>query len=205
MKKYNIILADPPWTFETYSDKGKGRSPENHYDCMTLEDISNLNVSEIADEDCILFLWVTFPMLRKIFDSRLIEKWGFEYKTCAFNWFKKNKIKDSFFWGTGYYSRANTELCLLATKGKPKRVSRGVHQVVSETDDLDFEWLDTEQLVTRVEEHSKKPNIVRDKIILLCGDLPRIELFARQKVEGWDAWGLEVENDIEIKIRESSI
>ena len=103
------------------------------------------------------------------------------YKTIGFTWVKKNKKSDSLFWGMGYYTRANTELCLLATKGKPlRRVSRSVHQVVE----------------SPVREHSRKPDEVRGRIIRLFGNLPRIELFARQKTEGWDVWGNEVQSDL---------
>jgi len=106
----------------------------------------------------------------------VINAWGFEYKTCAFTCVKKNKNKDSMFWGMGRWTRANAELCLLATKGKPKRISAAVSSVV----------------MTPIEQHSKKPDIVKDKIIQLVGDLPRIELFARQKTDGWDVWGDEI-------------
>jgi len=171
--KYNIIYADPPWTFKTYSDKGKGKSPEQHYACMTKEDIQNLPIPDIAADDCVLFLWVTFPCLEE--GLELIRKWGFTYKTCAFNWVKRNKRSDSWFWGCGYWTRSNSELCLLATKGHPKRISASVHQVCD----------------ARVREHSRKPDEIRDRIVELCGDLPRIELFARQQTEGWDVWGNE--------------
>lgn len=188
MKKYNIIYADPPWTFKTYSEKGKEKkSPENHYSCMKIEDIYNLPVNELAADDCVLFLWVTNPML--IEGLRTIERWGFTYKTVGFSWYKRNKKADSFFWGLGYWTRANVELCLLATKGKPIRVSKGVHQVIDE-------FIDTEQVKTIIEGHSKKPDVIREKIVSLCGDLPRIELFSRQKPDGWDVWGNEVENDV---------
>ncbi len=174
-KKYNIIYADPPWTFKTYSQKGKlKKSAENHYACMNKKDIQNLPISNLAEKNCILFLWVTFPCLEE--GLELIKKWKFEYKTCGFTWVKKNKKSDSWFWGCGYWTRSNTELCLIATKGKPKRISKGVHQVCD----------------ARLEEHSKKPNEIRDRIVKLCGDLPRIELFARQYASGWDCWGNEV-------------
>ena len=89
-KKYNIIYADPPWTFKTYSQKGKlKKSAENHYACMNKKDIQNLPISNLAEKDCILFLWVTFPCLEE--GLELIEKWGFKYKTCGFTWVKKNK------------------------------------------------------------------------------------------------------------------
>ena len=171
-KKYNIIYADPAWTFKTWSKKGNGRSPK--YDLMTIEDIKKMPVNNIADKNCILFIWVTYPLLKQGLDT--IEAWNFKYKTCGFSWIKKNKKSDSLFWGLGYYTRSNNEICLLATKGSPKRISTRVHQVV----------------LDKVKEHSRKPDCVREKIVQLCGDLPRIELFARQKVDGWDCWGNEV-------------
>lgn len=188
MKKYNVIYADPPWLFKTYSEKGKGKSPEQHYVCMTIEDIKNLPIGTIAEDDCVLFMWVTFPLLQEGLDT--IKAWGFTYKTCAFNWIKRNKKADTPFWGCGYWSRANSEICLLATKGNPKRISAGVHQVIEE-------W-ESEAVNTRIEAHSKKPDEVRDRIVALVGDLPRIELFARQGTPGWDVWGNEVDCDIEL-------
>ena len=173
--KYNIIYADPPWTFKTYSEKGKAKkSAEVHYPCMTKKEIQDLPIKNLAAQDCVLFLWVTFPCLQE--GLELIEKWGFKYKTCGFTWVKKNKKSDSYFWGLGYWTRANAELCLIATKGKPKRVSKNVHQVCD----------------AKIAEHSKKPDEIRDRIVKLCGDLPKIELFARQYAEGWDCWGNEV-------------
>ena len=171
-KKYNIIYADPAWSYKGTLQKNS--AAKDHYDTMSMEEIWKLPVKDIADENCILFLWVTYP---KLIDCiKTIEEWGFTYKTCAFSWIKKNKKSDSLFWGLGHWTRANNEICLLATKGKPKRVSKGVHQVVYEP----------------IREHSRKPDCVRDRIVELCGDLPRIELFARQKVDGWDCWGNEV-------------
>lgn len=108
-----------------------------------------------------------------------MEAWGFVYKTVAFVWIKKNKKADSLFWGMGYWTRANAELCMLATAGQPKRRSASVHQVI----------------LSPIEEHSKKPDVVRERIVELLGDLPRVELFARKKTEGWDAWGNEIESD----------
>ena len=171
-KKYNIIYADPAWTFQTWSKKGEVKSPK--YDVMTIEDIKNMPVNDIADKNCILFIWVTYPLLKQGLDT--ITAWNFKYKTCGFSWVKKNKKSDSLFWGLGYWTRANNEICLLATKGNPKKISSRVHQVV----------------LDKIREHSRKPDCVRDRIVQLCGDLPRIELFARQKVKGWDCWGNEV-------------
>jgi len=171
-KKYNIIYADPPWTFKTWSKKGGIKSPK--YEVMTINDIKKLPIDNIADKDCVLFIWVTYPLLKEGLDT--IKQWNFHYKTCGFSWIKKNKKTDSLFWGLGYWTRANNEICLLATKGKPKRISKSVHQVV----------------IDKIREHSRKPDCTRDRIVELCGNLPRIELFAREKTEGWDVWGNEV-------------
>jgi N6-adenosine-specific RNA methylase IME4 len=185
-RKYSIIYADPPWSYNSRMAFGKGAkrsSAEDYYDVMTLNEICNLPVKDIADKDCVLFLWTTMP---KIFESKkVIESWGFEYKTCAFTWVKANKVfsKKRFdergiddFMGQGRWTRGNAELCLLATKGNLKRLSAKVRQIV----------------YTPIEEHSKKPDEVRNRIIELVGNLPRIELFARQEIEGWDCWGNEV-------------
>jgi N6-adenosine-specific RNA methylase IME4 len=172
-KKYKIIYCDPAWTFTFWSEKAS-RKVSNHYDLMKSKDIYNLPVKDIADDDCILFIWVTYPNLLEGLET--IKRWGFKYKTCGFSWIKKNKKSDSLFWGMGYYTRSNNEICLIATRGKPKRISSSVHQVV----------------LDKIREHSRKPDVVRDRIVELMGDLPRIELFARQRVEGWDCWGNEV-------------
>ena len=173
-KKYNIIYADPPWHYTGWR-KGP-RSVERHYPTLKVDKIIDMKdtIKSISDENCILFLWVTFPCL--IEGLKVMKEWGFKYKTCGFTWVKRNKIADTWFFGLGAWTRANAELCLLGTKGKIPRVSNKVSQVVD----------------THIEEHSKKPAIVRDRIIELVGDLPRIELFARQTVEGWDCWGNEV-------------
>lgn len=178
--KYQIIYADPPWKFRTYSDKGLGRSPDRHYSTMTLEDIKALPVLALADDNCALFMWTTIPFLRQSFE--VMEAWGFQYKTVAFVWIKQNRKSDSLFWGNGYWTRSNSEICMLATRGHPKRVSASVHQVI----------------ISHVEEHSRKPQEARDRIVKLMGDVPRIELFARQKTQGWDAWGNEVVSDVDL-------
>lgn len=179
MKKYNIIYADPPWSYKDKALAGN-RGAGCKYKVQDKEWIDNLPVASLAEDDCVLFLWVTMPKLNECWD--LIEKWGFTYKTVAFTWVKKNKKKPSWFWGMGSWTRANAELCLIATKGKPKRIDAGVHSVID----------------TKIEGHSKKPDVVRDKIVQLLGDLPRVELFARDKTEGWDVWGNEVESDIDL-------
>ena len=178
--KYKVIYADPPWQFKTYSEKGLEKSADKHYPTMSLSDIKTLPVSGIADKDCALFLWTTIPFLRQSFD--VMKSWGFEYKTVAFVWIKRNRKSDGLFWGTGYWTRANSEICMLATRGNPKRVSASVHQVI----------------ISRIEEHSKKPREARDRIVKLMGDVPKIELFAREKSDGWDVWGNEVDCDVEL-------
>jgi len=169
-KKYNIIYADPAWYFKSWSKKGDERSATQHYDCMSISDICNLPISNISEDDCILLIWVIDPMLPQAFE--VIKAWGFKYKTVAFTWVKKNK-SEGYFTGLGYWTRANPEMCLLATKGKPKRISKSVRQLV----------------IDKRREHSRKPDRIRNDIVELCGDLPRIELFARQQAEGWDNWG----------------
>lgn len=185
-KKYNIIYADPPWK---YRDKRCNGNCEQHYKTMDINDISKLPIQKLASKDCILFLWATYPQIKEAL--QLIENWGFRYKTIGFQWIKLNKKTnlDSFkytnleyefkktpFFGLGRWTRGNTECCLIATKGKPKRINKGVSQLI----------------FSKLEEHSKKPNEVRERIVSLMGDLPRIELFAREQANGWDCWGNEV-------------
>ena len=178
-KHYRVIYADPPWTFATYSRKGKGRSPEAHYDCMTLADIKALPVADWAADDCVLLLWTTDPLLEKAFD--VIRAWGFIYKTVGFYWAKLNKGNGSeptqekrFFTGLGFWTRANPEPCLLATRGHPKRRSADVRKLV----------------VSPRREHSRKPDEVYDRITALC-EGPYLEMFARASRPGWDTWGRE--------------
>jgi N6-adenosine-specific RNA methylase IME4 len=169
---------------------GLGRTADSHYSTMTLDDIKALPVDKIASDDCVLFMWATCPMLPEALE--VIKSWGFEFKTVAFDWVKTNKKQnDKVFWGLGYWSRANAELCLLATKGNPKRESKKVHQVVWEHDENEF----PETIVRPVMEHSQKPDEVRDRIVELIGDKKRVELFARKSAEGWQAIG----NDIDGK------
>lgn len=170
-QKYAIIYADPPWS---YRNKGTRAAADRHYSTMSIEDIKALPVANITSEDCVLFLWATFPMLREALET--IEAWGFEYKTLAFCWVKRNRSGKGWFWGLGNWARSNPEICLLAVKGRPQRVSAAVHSLIE----------------APVGKHSEKPKEVRERIVKLIGDVQRIELFAREKVTGWDAWGDEV-------------
>ena len=177
MKKYQIIYADPPWSFNFQkrnglSDEAKGKL----YPTMKAKDIISLPIGELSDENCILFLWVMNSELPLALEC--IKSWGFKYKTVAFTWVKTTK--NTYHFGGGNWTRSNPELCLLATKGNIKRLSASVRNLQ----------------ILPLREHSRKPDEIRQEIIKLVGDLPRIELFARQKVEGWDSWGNEVESDI---------
>jgi site-specific DNA-methyltransferase (adenine-specific) len=172
-KKYNIIYADPAWHYDQRNERPSDNITKK-YSTMKMEDIYKLPVNEIADKNCLLFLWVTYPKL--IEGLKTIDAWGFKYITCAFSWIKKNKKSEGIFFGLGNWTRANNEICLLGKKGTPKRKSAFVAQVV----------------IDNLREHSRKPDRIRNDIVELCGDLPRIELFARQKAEGWDSWGNEL-------------
>lgn len=176
MKKYNIIYADPPWNHSSW--KNGNRRPELHYPILDTTTIAELSVCDISMDNCWLFLWTTAPHIKEALS--VIGAWGFEYKTFAFTWIKKNKRSDSWFWGCGSYTRANPEYCLLGRRGSIKRISASVHSVI----------------VSRIGKHSEKPDEARKRILKLCGDIPRIELFARQKTEGWDVWGNEIDSDI---------
>jgi N6-adenosine-specific RNA methylase IME4 len=169
-KKYKVIYADPPWYFKSYSQKGEGRNATKHYNCASLSDIISLPVRRIAEDNSTLLMWVTDPFLQKAFE--VIEGWGFTYKTVAFTWVKTNKKSSSYFTGLGYWTRANPEMCLLATKGKPKRINKDVQQLI----------------VSKRREHSRKPDEMYDKIERLL-EGPYIELFARTQRLGWDSWG----------------
>lgn len=170
-KKYNIIYADPPWKHDAWAAGNK--APNLHYPTMTTEEISALPISELADNDCALFLWATYPHLPEAL--QVIKAWGFDYSTAAFVWVKKNKTADTPFFGCGAWTRANSEICLLATRGHVQRLDASISQIIE----------------APIEEHSKKPDIVRELIERLVGKLPRIELFCRHPAVGWDIWGNE--------------
>lgn len=184
-KKYQVIYADPPWSFgdrlrsNKKKDNGKldYRELERHYDTMSLKDIKMLPVDSIASTDCVLFMWTTDAHLSDAID--VIKSWGFAYKTIAFVWNKKtNKGNQVCFMGK--WTMKGSEICLLATKGKAHRLIKkhNVRQLVE---------------AERVG-HSVKPEVVRERIVLLLGELPRVELFARKKTAGWDVWGNEVDS-----------
>jgi site-specific DNA-methyltransferase (adenine-specific) len=170
-KKYEIIYADPAWEYNRKVGEGIA---EEQYRLSGLEEMKKIPVDFISEKDSVLFMWVTFPMLKE--GLELMESWGFEYKTCAFNWIKLNKNGKPFF-GIGYYTKSNSEICLLGIKGNGFTIlDNTISQII----------------MTEKEVHSKKPEEVRNLIVQLFGDRKRIELFARQKVEGWDTYGDEI-------------
>ena len=173
-KQYGIIYADPPWKYKNNVTRVAAAS---HYATMVQEDIAALPVPEISAEDSARFLWTTFPMLMQAFE--IIEAWGFTYRTVAFVWVKLNPRGEGIFMGLGNWTRSNSEICLFATRGRPRRIGTKVHSVI----------------ISPVEQHSKKPDEARRRIEELMGDLPRIELFARTRASGWDAWGDEVPDE----------
>ena len=175
-RKYKIIYADPPWKYKE-SGGGHRGTAGLPYPTMTTEEICCLPVKEIADETSILFIWATFKKIKECIKT--IEAWGYEYYGLAFDWLKIGKSGKPCY-GMGYYTRQNNEICLIgAKKEKEKRIrpaDRGVSCVIK----------------AERREHSRKPDEVRDLIVKICGDIPRVELFARQQIVGWDHWGNEI-------------
>ncbi len=168
-KKYQIIYADCPWKYDDEAKSGE-RGASQKYDVMSVEEIKVLPVQQIADENCWLFLWATEPLLQEGLD--VMKAWGFKFKNFAFVWVKKTENGKDFV-GMGHYTRANPEYCLLGTRGKVEVMDHSIRKIQ----------------YSKVRTHSRKPDIIRDRILKLCGDLPRIELFARTKIYGWDVWG----------------
>jgi N6-adenosine-specific RNA methylase IME4 len=181
---FSIIYADPPWQYRVWRSAPIGMNGTLHrpgrippYPCLSTDQLCSLPIQSLAAKDCVLFLWATYPMLPDAF--RVIEAWGFRYKTVAFTWVKTTRSGSGYHFGLGYWTRANPELCLLASKGSPKRIHRGIPNL----------------LVSPIRDHSRKPDEARERIVKLCGDVPRAELFAREKVVGWASWGNEVKSD----------
>ena len=182
MSKYSIIYADPPWSYRDKCNAGK-RGACHKYDVMNLDDICALDVP--AADDSMLYLWATPPMLLDAI--RVMQAWGFTYKTIAFPWLKTTKT-GKLAWGMGHYSRANAEIVLLGKRGKGVPViDHGVHSVVM-----------SERM-----KHSQKPDEVAERIVRMHGDVPRLEMFARRRMEGWDVFGNQVDGSIEIGRKEA--
>lgn len=173
--KYKIILADPPWAHNDKAAAGE-RGAGFKYSLMDQGALMGMRayIDSLAAEDCLLALWHVAPMPQETLD--LVRAWGFKLKTMkGFTWHKVTKHGKDFL-GMGNWSRCNTEDCLFAVRGRPKRISASVRQFIE----------------AEIREHSRKPDEARDRLVELMGDVPRIELFARQRVAGWDAMGDEL-------------
>jgi N6-adenosine-specific RNA methylase IME4 len=185
---FAAILADPPWAFEAWSgetrvmkrgSKTTYLAARAHYDTLSIDELGALPIEELAAEDCCLFIWITWPNL--VGAVQTIDSWGFKYKTCAFNWMKGHAGQIELFqeevtplMKMGYWTRASSEVCLLATRGKPKRINADVRQGI----------------IAPIRQHSRKPDCVHERIERLVAG-PYLELFARQSRPGWTTWGNE--------------
>jgi len=184
-KKYNIIYADPPWKYnsrgmyqETYPKRKQTRKPQNvseKYNTLTTKEIGELNVRQIAEPNAALFMWTTDSHLEEAL--AVIKLWGFKYRSIAFIWVKRSS-RGKLCANVGAWTMKNAEICLIATKGNmaKHKIANNVYQII-----------DAERT-----EHSRKPDEARARIEKIFGNLPRIELFARRKTDGWDAWGDQV-------------
>src|SRR3990167_7132068 len=186
--KYKIIYADPAWMYYThYDSKNPTRennsiegTPTEHYETMSIEQLEKFPINDFADEkNCVLFLWVTSPKLHE--GIRLIQSWGFVYKTIGFVWIKLNKSGSGYYSGLGFHTNQNIELVLIGKRGRVERKCKDIKQLV----------------FAPLQRHSKKPNEVRDRIVKLYGELPRIELFARERFQGWDVYGDQVGSGVQ--------
>lgn len=169
MSQFDTICADPPWVYSDVCTSGQ-RGVAYRYQTMTPDEIAALPVAKLAAPDSTLFLWTTCPQLPVAL--RVMAAWGWEFKTVAFVW-EKRTTNGKLHWGMGSYTRANAELVLLGVRGKPKRASAGVHQIVQ----------------ARVGEHSEKPFEVYRAIEELMAGTRRLELFARKPRPGWTCIG----------------
>ena len=183
-KKYNIIYADPPWHYGSKSainnSSGKTIKPLNaHYNTMTLNQLKELPIKKITKEDTACFMWVTDSHIDEALE--ILKSWGFKYKTIAFNWVKTTS-KGNYCKNVAPWTMKSSEICLLGIKGKMTK-----YKQVNNIESL---------VIAERTKHSRKPKEIRNRIELLFGNLPRIELFAREKTEGWDVWGNEVESSV---------
>lgn len=191
-KKYGAILADPPWHFQNWNGAPGELTPgqqrrgnaQSHYPTMSTDDICKLSIP--AEKDAVLFLWACWPLLPDA--MQVIQEWGFEYKTIAWVWVKLNRNSFGFYFGMGYYTRSNTEPCLLATRGNPKKpIARDVQALIC----------------SPIREHSRKPDEQYDKIERLYPNTNYLEMFCRRPRANWDSWGNEIESDIQIPMRQN--
>lgn len=176
-KSYKIIYADPAWVYKDKANAGN-RGAEHKYKCTSTEEMGKIIDNFKIDKDSVCLMWCTYPQLEE--GLKLMDLWNFKFKTVAFTWVKKNKKSNSWFMGMGRHTRSNPEIVLLGVRGKGiKRINAGIRNLQ----------------IHKIMEHSKKPDEIRKEIVRLYGDLPRIELFAREQLEGWDVWGDEVDRN----------
>ena len=184
-----VIYCDPPVSYE---NRQNGAATD-HYSTMTDSQLFDLPVKSLAARDSILFIWATWPRIMDGMILRLIKRWGFEPKTCGFVWVKTNKKNDRPFIGNGWRTRSNSEVCLIGVRGSPDRVNKVISQIV-EAPEPGGDPPDPMTIRMPIGEHSAKPPIIRDLIVEVCGDVPRVELFARGRMpEGWIGMGDGVE------------
>lgn len=190
---FKVVLADPPWLFACRSKKGEKKSPQRHYSCMTIHEIAQLPVNEIAADDAILFMWVTWPLLlttqnlplnpfsswegyrqcaQQNVINYILKAWGFQYVSLGWEWDKKNPDTGKRAFGGGYYTRKNLEPCIIARRGSPGLPkSRSVTDLITAPRGL----------------HSQKPAEQYERIEAMY-DGPYLELFAVDKRRGWKQW-----------------
>lgn len=186
--RYSAIMIDPPWQFKVWSkDTGQGRSAESHYPTLDIDEMKKLPMHKLMADDCAVFMWATWPTLPDAL--ALGVAWGLEYKTCAFDWLKRTSTGNAWHMGMGYWSRANSEPCLLFTRGKPKRKSKGVRQLIPDVGQMD---MFSPPIIARVSAHSAKPNEAYRRVEQLVY-APYLEVFARRRRDGWDAIGNEID------------
>lgn len=184
-QRYGAVLVDPPWKYKAWSAKGTGRSAEQHYSTMDIDELCELPIANVMLPDSVLFMWVTWPTIQDGF--RLIQAWGFTFKTCAFCWVKADARQRELFTAEikadmklGHWTRSNSEACLLATRGSPKRQSASVRQGIIEPG----------------RQHSRKPDCVYERIEQLVPG-PYLEIFARNRRVGWTSLGNQIDKFVE--------
>ena len=182
-KKYNIIYADPPWHYGSKSavnnTTGSAIKPlSDHYSTMSLQELKNMSIKNMTKDDAACFMWVTDSHIDEALE--VLRSWGFAYKTIAFNWIKTTS-KGNYCKNVAPWTMKSSEICLLGIKGRMTKYKQANN----------IESL----VIAQRTQHSQKPNELRKRIEDLFGDLPRIELFAREKTDGWDVWGDEIVDD----------
>lgn len=183
-KKYSIIYCDPCWKYSNVNTGGSFNSgSENHYPTMSIEELCALDVESLVEESAFMFMWVTGPLLLSGEAAQVMNAWGFEPKTIAFVWVKTN-ADGSPVNGLGFYTRSCVEYVILGKRGRPEVFSHGVRQLI-----------ETEEPITlklpRLR-HSEKPPEVRNRIVELCGDFKRLEMFSRHEIKDWDRHGNQI-------------